>query len=68
LELNLLSEKTKIVMRDHLGIGSKNNLEIACSEFTFEVVSLFCPFTLGSVVWLDIDIWGEFTEFSDPIF
>ena len=68
LEFNLLPEETKIVMRDHLSVGSENNLEIACSEFPFEVVSLFSSFTLGSVVWLDIDIWGEFTEFSDPVF
>jgi hypothetical protein len=67
LEFNLLPEETEIVMRDHLCIRSQNDLEIACSEFPFEVVSLFCSFTLSSVVWFDVDVWGEFTEFSDPV-
>jgi hypothetical protein len=68
LEINLLPEETEIVMRDHLRVGSQNDLEIARSKFPFEVVSLFGSFTLSSVVWLDIDVWGEFTEFSNPVF
>jgi len=68
LEFNLLPEEAKIVMRDHLRIRSKNDLEITCSEFPFEVVSLFCSFTLSSVVWLNVDVWSEFTEFSNPVF
>jgi hypothetical protein len=68
LEFNLLPEEAKIVMRDHLSVGSKNDLKIACSKLPLEVVSLFCSFTLGSVVWLDVDVWGEFPEFSNPVF
>jgi len=67
LEFNLLPEEAEIVMRDHLSVGSKNNLEIARSELPFQVVSLFCSFTLSSVVWFDVDVRGEFTEFSDPV-
>jgi hypothetical protein len=68
LEFNLFPEEAEIVMRDHLSVGSKNDLEITCSEFPFKMVSLFGSFTLSSVVWLDVDVWGEFTEVSDPVF
>ena len=67
LEFNLLSEEAKIVMRDHLSVRSENDLKIARSKLPFEVVSLFCSFTLSSIIWFDVDVWGEFTEFSNPV-
>lgn len=68
LEFNLFPEKAEIILRDHLGIGSEYDLKFTASEFLFEIVSEIRSFALRSVVRVDIDIGGEFTEFSDPVF
>lgn len=67
LEFNLFPEKAEIILRDHLGIGSEYDLKFTASEFLFEIVSEIRSFTLRSVVRVDVDVGGEFTEFSDPV-
>lgn len=68
LELNLFAEKPEIVLRHHLRIRGKHDLEVALSEPFLEVVADLGTFSLRPVVCLDVDFGREFLKLPNPVF